>query len=74
MVWLIGCENRSLVIDRLCDEADEDDIAVTCFYFDFAARSEQSPTNMLGSLLRQVVSGLEEIPKAVVQGFRNEKR
>ena len=74
MVWLIGCENRSLVIDRLCDEADEDDIAVTCFYFDFAARSEQSPTNMLGSLLRQVVSGLEEIPKAVVQGFRNQKK
>ena len=74
MVWLIGCDNRSLVIDKLCDEADGDDIAVTCFYFDFAARSEQSPTNMLGSLLRQVVSGLEEIPKAVVQGFRNQKK
>jgi len=74
MVWLISYDNRSLVIDRLCDEAKEKNIAVTCFYFDFAARNEQSPTNMLGSLLRQVVSGLEEIPKAVVQGFQNEKK
>jgi len=29
---------------------------------------------MLGSLLRQLVSGLEEIPEAVVQGFRNQKK
>ena len=49
---LIGCENSSLVIDKLCDEAAEEDTAVACFYFDFAARNEQSPVNMLGSLLR----------------------
>jgi len=73
MVLLIGCDNSSLVIDKLCDEAAEEDTAVTCFYFDFAARNEQSPINMLGSLLRQLVSGLEEIPKVVVRGFRNEK-
>ena len=71
---LIGCDNSSLVIDKLCDEAAEEDTTVTCFYFDFAARNEQSPTNMLGSLLRQVVTGLEEFPEAVVQGFRNEKK
>ena len=74
MVLLIGCDNSSLVIDKLCDEAAEEDIAVTCFYFDFAARNEQSPINMLGSLLRQLVSGLEEIPEAVVRSFRNEKK
>ena len=74
MVLLIGCDNSSLVIDKLCDEAAEEDTTVTCFYFDFAARNEQSPTNMLGSLLRQAVSGLEEIPEVVVQGFRNEKK
>jgi len=70
---LIICDNSSLVIDKLCDEAVGGDTAVTCFYFDFAARNEQSPTSMLGSLLRQLVSGLEEIPEAVVQGFRDEK-
>src|ERR1700761_7451733 len=74
MVWLISCDNRSLVIDKLCDETAEEDTIVTCFYFDFAARNEQSPINMLGSLLRQFVSGLDDIPQAVVQGFRNEKK
>ena len=73
-VLLIGCDNRSLVIDKLCDEAAEGDTAVTCFYFDFAARNEQSPIHMLGSLLRQFVSGLDDIPQTVVQGFRNEKK
>ena len=64
---LIDCDNSSLVIDKLCDEAEEEeDTAVMCFYFDFAARNEQSPVNMLGSLLRQLVSGLEKIPESVV--------
>ena len=63
-----------MVIDKLCDEAEEENNAVTCFYFDFAARNEQSPTNMLGSLLRQFVRGLEEIPEVVVQRFRNQKK
>ena len=71
---LIGCDDSSLVIDKLCDEAVEEDPTVACFYFDFAARREQSPVNMLGSLLRQLVSGQEEIPEAIVTDFRKEKR
>jgi len=74
MVLLIGCNDSSLVIDKLCDEAVEEDTAVACFYFYFAARHEQSPVHMLGSLLRQLVSGLEEIPEAVVRGFRHQKK
>ena len=74
MVLLIGYDNSSLVIDKLCDEAEEEDTAVVCFYFDFAARNEQSPVNMLGSLLRQLVSGLEKIPEVVVEGFRKRKK
>jgi len=73
MVMLIGCDNSSLVIDKLCDEAGEGDTAVMCFYFDFAARSQQSPVNMLGSLLRQFVSGLKKIPEAIVQDFQKQK-
>ena len=61
------------MIDKLCDEAIEGDPAVVCFYFDFASRSEQSPVNMLGSLLKQVVSGQKEIPKAIVEEFQKEK-
>jgi len=70
---LIGCDDSSLVIDKLCDEAVEGNPTVVCFYFDFAARNEQSPVNMLGSLLRQLVSGHGGIPEAIVQAFRNEK-
>ena len=71
---LIGYDDSSLVIDKLCDEAVEEDPTVACFYFDFAARNEQSPVNMLGSLLRQLVSGRGEIPEAIVQDFRKEQR
>ena len=74
MVLLIGGDNSSLVIDELCDEAGETDTAVLCFYFDFAARNEQSSGNVLGSLLRQLVSGLEAIPEVVVQDFRKQER
>ena len=74
MVLLIGCDNSSLVIDKLCDEAGEEDTAVLCFYFDFAARNEQSPVNMLGSLLRQLIRGLDKIPEAVVQDFRKQMK
>ena len=74
MVLLIGCNDSSLVIDKLCDDAGNGDSAVMCFYFDFAARNEQSPVNMLGSLLRQLVSGPEGIPEEVIQGFREQRR
>jgi len=71
--WLMGCDDSSLVIDKLCEEVVEGDPTVVCFYFDFAARNEQSPLNMLGSLLRQVVSRQVEIPEAIVEVFRKEK-
>ena len=73
ILLLIGWGNSSLVIDTLCDEAVEGDSTVVCFYFDFAARNEQSPVNMLGSLLRQLVSGHGEIPEVIAEDFRNEK-
>jgi len=74
LVFLTVWGDSSLVIDKLCDEAVEEDTAVVCFYFDFASRSEQSPINMLGSLLRQLVGGLEGIPEVVVRSFRNQKK
>jgi len=74
IVLLTDSCNSSLVIDKLCDEAVEEDTAVACFYFDFAVRNEQSPVNMLGSLLRQLVTGLEGIPEVVARSFRNQKK
>jgi len=63
----------SLVIDTLCDRVGGQNAAVACFYFDFAAQKEQSPTAILRSLLKQIVSGLEKIPAKIIQTFREQK-
>jgi len=73
ILLLIGYDDSSLVIDKLCDDAVGGGPTVTCFYFDFASRNEQSPVNMLGALLRQLVSGRGEIPEMITQDFRKEK-
>ena len=64
----------SLVMDRLSDQAVGKNTAVTCFYFDFAARKEQSATSVLGSLLKQVVSGVERIPEEIPRTFQEQKK
>ena len=71
---LTGRDGSSVVVDYLCKQAIDQDIAVACFYYDFAAREAQSPTNMLGSLLSQLLSGLEAIPEEIRKGFRGQKR
>jgi len=63
----------SLVVDRLCDRFTGQNTAVTCFYVDFAARKEQSVANILGSLLRQVVGGMEKVPEGITQAFERQK-
>ena len=71
---LTCCGVSSLVVDRLCDQASGQGTAVACFYFDFAARKEQSATSMLGSLLKQIVSGMEKIPEEISQAFQEQKK
>ena len=71
---LTSCDFSSLVIDKLCDEAVERDTAIICFYFDFSTRKEQSPINMLGSLMKQLVSRFNPIPDEIVQEFENQKK
>ena len=70
---LTGHDVSSLVVDRLCDQCRVQNTAVTCFYLDFAARKEQSVTSILGSLLRQVVGGMEKVPEKITQVFREQK-
>ena len=70
---LTGCDVSSLVVDRLCDQFGGQGIAVTCFYLDFAERKEQSAASILGSLLRQVVSGMGKIPEEITRAFEKEK-
>ena len=71
---LTGRGVSSLVVDRLGDQAGDQNTAVACFYFDFAARKEQSAASMLGSLLKQIVSGMERIPEEISQAFQKQKK
>jgi len=70
---LTGHDISSLVVDRLCDQSRGQNTAVTCFYLDFAARKEQSVASILGSLLRQVVGGMEKVPEEIAQAFQEQK-
>jgi len=71
---LTSHNGSSLVVDRLCDQARGQNTAVTCFYFDFAARKDQSATNVLGSLVKQIVSGMERIPDEISRTFQEQKK
>jgi len=59
----------SLVIDSLCDQAGEKDLAVAWVYCDFLAHQEQLATAMLGAIIRQLVS-VGEMPENIRQTFR----
>jgi len=71
---LTGCDFSSLVIDSLCDQARGKNVAVACFYFNFAAQKEQSSASMLGSLLKQVVGGLGEVPEEIAEAYEDQKK
>ena len=62
-----------MVVDYLCSQARGQNASVACFYFDFASQSKQSPTRFLGSLLKQMVFGLEEIPEEILKAYQDRK-
>ena len=65
--------DSSVVVDWLLNRTRGQDTAVTCFYFDFAARKEQTATSMLGSLLKQMVSGTGRIPEDIWRVLREQR-
>ena len=71
---LISFMISSLVIDTLCKHAVEKNTGVACFYFDFAVQEGQSPDAILSSVLKQVVSGLDEVPERIVDDYRHRGR
>jgi len=58
----------------LSKQAVEGNATVAYFYFDFAAPDEQSPAAVLGSVLKQVVAQLDEIPERIVKAFRDQEK
>jgi len=62
-----------MVVDRLGDQARGQNPAVTCFYLDFAARKGRSVVSILGSLLRQIIGGMEGVPEEISRAFQEQK-
>ena len=71
---LILCDDSSLVVDWLSDRTKGRNTAVVCFYFDFAARNEQTAISMLGSLLKQVISGMERLPGDISHALQEQRK
>ena len=67
-------QHSSLVIDTLLKGIDGDDVAVAYVYCDFTIQNMQSTSAVLGSVLRQVVGALAEIPDEVQGVFEKAKR
>jgi len=60
------------VIDSLCDQAAKEAIAVAGLYYDFLAQKEQTITNMMEAILKQLV-GRGDIPEYLPEAFQGKK-
>ena len=63
----------SLVIDALCDEPGEEDIAIAAFYCDFSDPQQQTTVNIMGAILKQLVTR-EEVLGHIQVAFQKAKR
>ena len=70
---LTSRNTSSLVIDSLCDQAGKEDIVVLGVYCDFLAQQEQTTTNIMGAILKQLV-GRRGIPDYLREAFREAQK
>ena len=65
----------SLVIDSLCDQASVGGlrVGVAGLYYDFLSQKEQTITNMLGAILKQLV-GMGNIPTYLREAFQEGRK
>ena len=71
-ILLTAYNTSSLVIDSLYDQAGREDIAVAGLYCDFLAQQEQTATNIMGAILKQLVAR-GDIPEYLREAFREGK-
>ena len=72
-ILLTARNTSSLVIDSLCDRAEEENIAVVGLYCDFLAQQEQTTTNIMGAIIKQLV-GRGGIPDDLREAFQKAKK
>ena len=54
MLLMVG-NNSSVVIDDLCDRPCDREVAIAMFYCDFRDQQQQTTTNIIGAILKQLV-------------------
>jgi len=69
----MGRNSSSLVIDTLCDQAREEGIAVAGLYCHFFAQQEQTVTNIMGAILKQL-AGRGGTPEYIREAFQEAKK
>jgi len=69
---LTARNTSSLVIDSLCDQAKKGNIAVVGLYLDFLSQQDQTITNIMGAILKQL-AGRVSIPNYVREAFQGAK-
>ena len=62
-----------LVIDTLCDEPCEEDIAIAMFYCDFRDQQKQTTIEIMGAVLRQLLVR-EEVLERVRKEFQKARK
>src|ERR1700722_3577222 len=74
--WLIvGIHSRSIVVNRLQTLSDENDsVATTFIYCNYKEQADQTVSNLVASLLRQVVQGRRAISDDVKSFFERHRR
>jgi len=70
---LTARNTSSLVIDRLCDRAQEEDIAIAWLYCDYNVQQEQTAINIIGAIVKQLV-GRNGIPQDIRSAFLAAKK
>ena len=60
------------MVDSLCDQAREEDLAVAWLYYDYNAQQEQTVINMIGAILKRLVGS--EIPEDIRKAFQEGRR
>ena len=72
-ISLTGRDTSSLVIDKLRDQAREEDMAVAWLYCDYLAQKEQTVINMMGAIWKQLV-GRRGISDDIQEAFKEGRR
>ena len=61
------------MIDSLCDQGGEENVAVAAFYCDFVSQQEQTIANIMGAILKQLV-GRAGIAEGLREAFQKAKK